>query len=257
MSFEHYPYEPCKFSWDNLYDEPKLITHIMQAWRDDGLPADVPMLATEVNLAWQTSGPFVDVFGGLWLANHVGAFLSAGGRATVYFQYFPEGLSRQCDDTWGGFTMFKAGASHGVEQPLSQYFAAQLITQEWVQPGDREHRVFPVASEAIDAAARTTVTAYAVQRPDGQWSLLLVNKDPRESRSVRVAFRDAEAQRDLSFSGDVAITAFGAENYAWHPNGPAGYADPDGPIARESRPGSPGVFVLPRASVTVLRGAIR
>ena len=217
MSFEHYPYEPCKFSWDDLYDEPKLITHIMQAWREDGLPADVPMLATEVNLAWQSSGPFVDIFGGLWLADYVGAFLSAGGRATVYFQYFPDELSRQCDDTWGGFTMFKADAAHQGAQPLSQYFATQLVTQEWVQPGDREHRVFPVSSEVTDAAARTVVTGYAVQRPDGQWALLLINKDPRESRSVRVAFHDAEARRDLSFSGQVSLATLGAENYAGIP----------------------------------------
>ena len=40
MSFEHYPYEPCKIQWSNLYDEPALITHILQVWRDDGLPPE-------------------------------------------------------------------------------------------------------------------------------------------------------------------------------------------------------------------------
>ena len=39
MSFEHYPYEPCKIQWSSLYDEPALISHIMEVWRDDGLPA--------------------------------------------------------------------------------------------------------------------------------------------------------------------------------------------------------------------------
>ena len=89
MSFEHYPYEPCKAVWDDLYDEPRLISHILQVWRDDGLPASVPMLATEVNLSWQASEPFVDTFGALWLADYVGAFLAAGGKETFYFHYFP------------------------------------------------------------------------------------------------------------------------------------------------------------------------
>jgi hypothetical protein len=257
MSFEHYPYEPCKITWDSLYDEPRLITHIMQAWRDDGLPADVPMLATEVNIAWQSNETFVDLFGGLWLADFVGAFYSAGGRASSYFQYFPERLTRYCDATWGGFTMFKGDAAHRIEQPLSQYFAAQLVTQDWVQPGDRIHRVFPASSEATDAAGRTVVTAYAVQRPDQQWSVLLVNKDPREARTVHLVFHDADTQRDRPFAGDVAVATFGADNYAWHPNGLDGRADPDGPIARTTRPGASGVFTLPRASATVIHGPLR
>jgi hypothetical protein len=257
MSFEHYPYEPCKVTWESLYDEPRLITQIMQAWRDDGLPADVPMLATEVNIAWQSNVTFVDLFGGLWLADFIGAFYSAGGRASAYFQYFPEQLSRSCDDTYGGFTMFKADAAHRVEQPLAQYFAAQLVTQDWVQPGDRIHRVFPASSEVKDATGRTVVTAYALERPDEQWSVLLVNKDPLAARTVRVVFHDADAQRDRSFAGDVAVATFGADNYVWHPNGPDGRADPDGPIGRTSRPASTGVFELPKASATVVRGTIR
>ena len=43
MSFEHYPYEPCKIQWSDLYDEPGHISHIMQVWRDDGVPAEVPL----------------------------------------------------------------------------------------------------------------------------------------------------------------------------------------------------------------------
>jgi hypothetical protein len=252
MSFEHYPYEPCKISWDDLYDEPRLITHIMQTWRDDGLPAGLPLLATEVNLAWQANEPFVDLFGGLWLDDYMGAFLAAGGRASSYFQYFPERLSHECDATSGGFTMFTADAAHHVAQPLSQYFASQLLTQEWVRPGHDVHRVFPVTSEAKDARGRTVVTAYAVERPDGQWAVMLVNKDPREAQPVRVVFRDRAGER--AFAGDVAIATFGAAEYVWHPK--EGRADPDGPIAHATRAAGDGVFVLPKASATVLRGAV-
>ncbi len=117
MSFEHYPYEPCKYSWDDLYDEPRLIGHILQAWRDDGLPPDVPTLVTEVNIAWLANGPFVDTFGALWLADYVGAFLTAGGSGTFYFDYMPMPLSRACDGTAGGFTMFRTDASYRIRQP--------------------------------------------------------------------------------------------------------------------------------------------
>ncbi|HSS30136.1 MAG TPA: discoidin domain-containing protein, partial [Nitrospiraceae bacterium] len=49
MSFEHYPYDGCETPWENLYQEPELITHIMKVWRDDGLPAGIPLLDTETN----------------------------------------------------------------------------------------------------------------------------------------------------------------------------------------------------------------
>src|SRR5262249_32625690 len=87
MSFEHYPYEPCKYGWDDLYEEPRLIRQILQAWRNDGLPPSVPMFVTEANIAWQADQPFVDTFGALWLADYVGAFLSAGGKGSFYFHY--------------------------------------------------------------------------------------------------------------------------------------------------------------------------
>ncbi|HEX7363307.1 MAG TPA: discoidin domain-containing protein, partial [Bryobacteraceae bacterium] len=41
MSFEHYPFAPCQTTWDDLYKEPYLIKHIMQVWRQDGLPPNV------------------------------------------------------------------------------------------------------------------------------------------------------------------------------------------------------------------------
>ena len=203
-------------------------------------------------MAAYASQPSVDLLGGLWLDDYMGAFLAAGGRASSFFQYFPEHLGPECDATAGGFTMFTADAAHHVAQPLSQYFAAQLLTQEWVQPGHEVHRVFPASSEAKDAQGRTVVTAYTVERPDGLWSVLLVNKDPKEGHAVRVAFRDSAGEK--AFAGDVAIATFGAAEYVWHPA--EGRADPDGPISRATRAAGDGVFVVPKASATVLRGAV-
>ncbi len=258
MSFEHYPYEPCKYAFDDLRDEPRLIGRIMQAWRDDGLPPSVPIFITEVNIAWQSDGPFVDVFGGLWLADYVGAFFAAGGAGTFYFHYMPLPLGRQCG-TAGGFTMFSADEDFRLRQPLSQYFASRLVSQEWAQPGNGTHVVFPAASDVIDAKGRAVVTAYALHRPDGEWSLLLVNKDADTAHSVRIAFDGAAAKSARHFEGTVAVTSFGADNYVWHPsaNGEDGTADPDGPPAASKQVGGEGaVYVLPRASVTVVRGRI-
>src|SRR5256886_5849968 len=52
--------------------------------------------------------------------------------------------------------------------------------------GSGEHHIFPSASDIRDAAGHVLVTSYAVLRPDGQWSLMLVNKDQESPHPVRI-----------------------------------------------------------------------
>jgi hypothetical protein len=82
-----------------------------------------------------------------------------------------------------------------------------------------------------------------------------VNRDQSNAHTVRVEF-DA-ARRKLSFNGTVSVTTFGREQYVWRDEGPASHADPDGPPLATTVTGSPqGTFVLPKASITVLRGKV-
>jgi len=256
MSFEHYPFDVCKWSWSDLYEEPRRIGHIMEVWRKDGLPPGVPMLVTEVNIAWQAGRRFVEAWGGLWLADYVGAFLTAGGAGTYFFHYLPWGLGDSCDGTAVTFGLHSAGKDFRIKQPLAQYFASVLVAQHWAQPGAGSHDVFAASSDVRDAAGHTLVTAYAVHRPDGQWAVMMVNKDEQQPHDVAVSFSDGHGTR--AFVGDLARITFGAEQYAWHPQGDKGkdgYADPDGPPL-EGKIAAGGAFTLPRASITVLRGSL-
>jgi hypothetical protein len=57
VSFEHYPFEPCTITWKTLYLEPTLMKHILDVWRQDGVPKDVPLMVTEDHLAASLTGP--------------------------------------------------------------------------------------------------------------------------------------------------------------------------------------------------------
>jgi hypothetical protein len=257
FSFEHYPYEPCHIQWSSLYDEPKHISHIMQVWRDDGLPPGTPMFITESNIAWQSAANAVDVFGALWLADFMGAFLAAGGDANYYFHYIPTGLHAGCNGSKGTFGMFTLDKDQKIQQPTSQFFATQLLTKEWAGQKDAVHRVFSAASDVVDPADHVLVTAYTLLRPDGDWSVLLVNKDQTNPHRVTVAFSGTSAGRDASFVGPVRVTTFGSAQYRWRPDVGGGTADPDGPAVSTSITAAPGtVFTLPEASITVLRGRV-
>lgn len=257
FSFEHYPMEPCKIPWSSLYDEANLVTHITQVWREDGVPRNIPLFITESNIAWQSEEAYVDIWGALWLADYVGAFLSNGGDAVYFFHYLPLGVHRGCNESLGTFGLFSTDANLQVEQPLSQYFASQLINLDWVQPGDGAHRLFPATSDIQDAAGHVLVTAYAALRPDGQWSLLIVNKDQENSHMVRIAFDGLKSSGVSDFAGPVKMVTFGSAQYQWHPLAGGGKADPDGPPARSTIAASPAThYELPAASITVLTGAV-
>jgi hypothetical protein len=262
VSFEHYPFEPCLLQWSDLYEEANLVRNILQVWRDDGLPVGVPMFITETNIAAGSDESFLDTFAALWWADFVGAFLEAGGNAVYYFHYIPLGESLGCHGTSPGtFSLFTMNREYQVQQPTSQFFASQMINLEWVQPGSGEHHIFPSASDIHDAAGHLLVTSYALLRPDGEWSLMLVNKDQETPHSVTISFQNDLSKSVSNFAGPVSSVTFGSEQYRWHtdlrlvPVG--GSADPDGPLARftiSARADT--IYKLPKASVTVIRGKL-
>src|SRR5207245_10970741 len=113
----------------------------------------------------------------------------------------------------GTFSVFTMNKEYEIQQPTSQFFASQMINLEWVQPGSGEHRIFPSTSDIRDPAGHVLVTSYAVQRPDGQWSLMLVNKDQESHHQVHIAFHSDGSSRDSPFARPVAVVTFGTEQY--------------------------------------------
>jgi hypothetical protein len=85
---------------------------------------------------------------------------------------------------------------------------------------------------------------------------MLINKDYDHPHSVGITFHDEDAKRDTSFVGPVERITFGKEQYQWHPAMRDGYADPDSPAARSTLPEGTDRYLLPAASMTVLRGRV-
>ncbi len=249
FSFEHYPFmeKGDIASWNDLYLEPGFVSTVVQAWKDNGLPQNLPFFMTEGNMGGG-GGPR-DVKSALWLADYVGAMMTQGASGTFYFHYMP---------TPGGRGQFLAlDKNYHVTNYPPQYLAAQVITKEWVQPVDAPHRLFKVASDVTDETGNVLVTAYAVERPDGQWSVMLINKDHDNDHEVSVVFADAEAKRTRHFTGPVDRITFGSAEYQWPSGAKTSHADPDGPPTKTTlNGGADQMYSLPKASIIVLRGRI-
>jgi hypothetical protein len=256
MSFEHYPLASCDVTWSDLYREPQLVSHILGVWRTDGLPANVPMFITESGLAAEQTQAMTEIFSALWLAENAGAFFSAGGSAFYHSPIQPEPIRAGCHG-WGTYGNFVADANFQIKGHTAQYYASWMINKEWVQHGAGVHEMFAAASDLTDGAGNALVVAYPVRRPDGEWSLLLVNRDESNAHSVRVNFAVSGAARPLSFQGAVRMVTFGGEQYVWHSDGANSNAEPDNPPVESSVPGgADAVYMLLKASITVLRGRV-
>ena len=255
VSFEHYPFEPCDITWKSLYAEPRLMKHILQVWRDDGVPNNVPLIVTESHLSWSLTGPMTTIFGGLWLADNIGSFFEGGGAAFYHSPIQPQGVRNTCLG-WSSWSNFVSDETYEIKGYTSTYFAAHMINLEWVQHRAGIHEMFPSSSDITDADGNLLVTSYAVRRPDGTWSLMLVNRDETHPHTVRIVFQDAQSKRSAPFAGPVTFVSFGSEQYVWINDGPNSHPDPDHPPVAALLQGPPSTFTLPKASITVLRGKV-
>ncbi len=256
VSFEHYPFEPCEITWKSLYQEPKLMKHILQVWREDGVPKNVPLMVTENHISWRLTGPMSTIFAALWLADNIGSFFEGGGAAFYHSPIQPQPVGNTCLG-WATWSNFVADNDYNITGYTSLYFAAHLINLEWAQHRSGVHYMFPSSTGIKDSDGNELVTSYALHRPDGNLSLMLVNRDETKSYAVRVVLEDSQTKRKTSFTGPVSLVTFGSEQYVWKNDGPASHADPDGPPVATTVPGSPlATFTLPKASVTVLRGKV-
>jgi hypothetical protein len=263
--------------WTSLYNEPAWVNHVVQAWKDNGLPPNIPFFMTEGNDLGEGSPETVK--SGLWLADYVGSMMTAGAGGTYYFHYIASqgrrgrGLVSVDDD------------DRALYSP--QYLASQVISREWVQPVDAVHKLYKAASSVTEKDGNVLVTAYPVERPDGQWSIMIINKDLNNDHAVRVVFSDPVTKQNRFFAGPVERVVFGSAEYQWHPDpdplavaavsgptepqsdgdddegaarqrGLSGHADPDGPPSKSSitASGTETLFELPKASIIVLRGKL-
>jgi len=259
VSFEHYPLDPCVVNWSDLYREPALVENILKVWREDGVPADVPLMNTESNVSWSLTDPMQDLFAGLWLADSVGAFLLNGGPGAVYYHspIQPEPLRSGCH-AWSTYGNFVATEDLEIRQHTAQYFASQIVNLDWVRHGAGEHQLYGAVGDLLDEAQHELVTAYAVKRPDGDWSLMIINKDPSNAHDMKIVFEENGKDSGKQFAGPVQTVTFGAAEYVWRPSGSTSHADPAGPAKRVTAEWNSGQKVeLPAASVMVLTGKLK
>jgi hypothetical protein len=256
FSFEFYPFDNiCADAAPQLLQIPKRLGPMISSLRADGVPTAIPWLMTEYGYSVFAGRHEVAIEGALFNADTVGTFLTLGGSKPYLYGYEPNYLQDELKCSWGNLMMLQLNPNNNEVNRLSVYYAAQLLTKEWMQPTNETHEIFPVTAQQTTQSSPPPVTVYAVRRPDKQWALLAINKDPKRKAQLNLMFDFAEGRRPIGFSGAVDVIQFSRAQYLWHDDGPNGHPIRSLPPVRSTQKASP-FYELPPYSLSVVRGRV-
>ena len=252
FSFEFYPFDDvCSDAAPQLLENPKRLRVMMTSLRADGVPTDIPWLMTEYGYSVFAGRHEVDIEGALFNADTVGTFLTLGGSKPYQYGYEPNYLTDELKCSWGNLMMLQMNPDSDQLNRLSGYYAVQVITKEWMQPTNETHDIFPASIKMRGSRSAPSISIYALHRPDKQWAILAINKDPRRLARLEVKFK--LAGKPVTFAGKVDVIQFSRQQYAWHDDAQNGHPIRSMPPAHVRRLASPS-YELPPYSLSVLRG---
>ncbi len=250
FSFEWYPFDSiCAPSAPQLARATSLLDSALAKLTAEGLPLGVPRIIAEYGYSAFAGEAEVNRAGALLDADAAANFVTQGGTQAYLYGWEPSPLDRNDNcDSWGNNTMFVSDDDRRILDTTATYFAARMLTREWLDSTGVQQLYRATASRrGVRKAA--LVTAYAARRGDGTWSLLLVNLDPRRTWHGALALHGST----ISSRTAATLVQFGAASYVWHARGASGFARPDGALVRRSVPNGAARIALPPWSLTVVR----
>jgi hypothetical protein len=259
FSFEWYPFdEVCEPMAPQLARAPGLLEDALRDMEQRGLSRQIPWIISEYGYSAFATRAELGIEGALLNADIVGKFLTLGGDQAFLFGYTPGYSGRDFPCTAGNNMLFSMDDDGSISHRFATYFGARLLTQEWLKPGDEVHEIYPATSNVHNAEGEELITAYAVHRPDGLWSLLLINKDPRRAFDTRVIFRNAGGATG-GFHERLDTFQYSSKQYVLGGTSTNPYPlkadEPENRIIQTRFPG-PTQITLPPYSLTVIRGGL-
>ncbi|MBP9805730.1 MAG: hypothetical protein KBE22_12610, partial [Candidatus Accumulibacter sp.] len=258
LSFEWYPFDDvCAPVAPLLQEAPALLAAAIAGLYEQGLPRSTPLLMTEYGYSAFATQAEVDLAGALFNADTIGTFLTQGGSAAYLYGYEPSAIDRDLHspcETWGNNTLFLSDQHRRILARTATYHGARLLARQWAGNPAQAHRIYPARVDVGAADGSSPLSAYALQRPDGLWAVLLVNKDPTREWTVVLRFAGLDPGALASLQGAADLYQFSAAQYQWRANGEHGRPQRSEP-PRHSRLREGAPLQVPAWSLTVIRSS--
>ena len=125
-------------------------------------------------------------------AESTAVFLCGGSDTAYYYGYEPESLMKAKTGSWGNQLMLLQRLGEETAVPVATFHAMRVLSGDWMDPKGGLHRASPVRKN-LGRGEKDLLAAFALERPDASWSLLLIRARGRPARR-RVA-RATSARR--------------------------------------------------------------
>jgi hypothetical protein len=256
FSFEWYPFDDvCGPPAPHLAEAPARLSGAIDRLRAAGLPAGIPFVMTEYGYSAHASPVEIDLAGAIFNAETVANFSAHQGAAAYAFGMEPAELMHEPDcPQWGNLAFFLADSAGQVRDTLPGYWAARLLTTAWADSAGGNHHQYATVVSTDGSDSSPSVGAYALRRPDGRWSVLLLNRDPATARSVAVLLQVGEAASRRPLKGPIDLWQYSSTQYQFHADGEAGRPSRNLPPAHRVMSEAATPISLPPMSITVITG---
>lgn len=250
-SFEWYPFnDVCQPTGPQLKASPQMLTDQLTAMRSADPREGVPWIITEYGYSAYGAKAEIDIEGALLNADAVGKFLMLGGEQAFLYGYEPDEILEESKCSPGNNMLFLIGKDGEIAYRMPTYYAALLLTHEWAKPEGGLHELYQATADD------PLISAYAAMRPDGLWSVMLINRDVDNAKEVRIEFECEEPgcqESKIGYShGEVDVYQYSRNEYELGSDLLPRKDLP--PEHQRLKSGSSTTFNLPAYSLTVVRG---
>jgi hypothetical protein len=254
FSFEWYPFDDvCVVPSTQLAQATGMMDWALADMRRRGLSRRLPWIISEYGYSAFASRAAIGIEGALLNADIVGRFLTESGDQAFLYGYTPDQSATEFGCTTGGNMLFSMDNDGNITNRFATYFNARLLTQNWLGAPDAFHELYEVTLRPRQRRGESLLTAYAVYRPDGLWSLLVINKDSRRAYNINLQLFNESTRITMPLQAPLDLYQFSEEQYQLS-------ADKSNPYTIRSHPPThqslekPRTVLLPSYSLTVIRG---
>lgn len=251
FSFEWYPFDNiCVPAAPQLAAAPGMLDIALKNIRPV-LPAGMPIYLAEYGYSAYSGKSEVEITGALMYADILGKFLTMGGEKNFLYGYEPAYLEDEgCG--YGNNMLLGLGDNGKISYRTAGFYGMKMLMHRWAVPGDSPLEIYPAAGDILNSRKQQLVTAYAIRRPGGQWSVALINKDPRKTFIVHIRIRNTLSKMNTVWYPSSSIQ-YSKKQYQWISRGEDSHPARDLPPV-EKKMGNGSVITLPPYSLTVLNG---
>ena len=253
FSFEWYPFDDvCSPTAPQLAEEPELLANALKGYRNNVLPANVPIYITEYGYSAHSGLPEVEIEGALMYADILGHSLTLGIEKCYLYGYepvYPDQNAEHCG--WGNNMLFGMDENGKIIYRTAAFYGMQMLMEHWAKPANAKLEIYPAVCNIRNKKGQSLITAYAIHRPDNKWSLLLINKDPSNTRNVDITVQNTTTGKSFPLMLPLQYIQYSSQQYHWVSNKADGHPSRSFPPVEKiiNRSSS---FSLPPYSITVV-----